>query len=280
MLRHPRPGVDHAGVDVIAEIGFEGVADHPERVAAVMVQQILDVLEEEERRPVMRDYPGDIEEERSPALAAEAVGLVEGVFLTLRRSRRAGMGSPRRSNRVRADAVRGAPRASPWGRRSMLGGEAAVCGLRALAHTFTTLRHPAEKLLEAEHFLGRLVVANGLQFQFELNALLSASRSVTFVLQRALAHVPSFAGWYEQKQAHMSDDPAMRFFVKLRNISQKDGPVSFVGGSLLGGGWTYRFVGGPEALPDELVGRDIGACCAASGEVGKAIVGLRARLSF
>ena len=61
----------------------------------------------------------------------------------------------------------------------------------------------------------------------------------------------------------MSNDPAMRFFVKLRNISQKDGPVSFAGGSLLGGGWTYRFVGGPEALPDELAGRDIGACCAA-----------------
>lgn len=132
-----------------------------------------------------------------------------------------------------------------------------------MAHTFTTLRHPVEKLLEAEHFLARLVVANGLHFQFELNALLSASRSVTFVLQRAMAHVPGFAEWYEEKQARMSDDPAMRFFVKLRNISQKDGPVSFAGGSLLGGGWTYRFVGGPEALPDELAGRDIGACCAA-----------------
>ena len=162
-----------------------------------------------------------------------------------------------------ADGVRGATCASPRVSWSMLGDEAAGLWSTRLAHTFTTLRHPVEKLLEAEHFLARLVSADGLQFPFELNALLSASRSVTFVLQRAMAHVPGFAEWYERKQAHMSEDPAMRFFVKLRNISQKDGPVSFAGGSLLGGGWTYRFVGGPEALPDELAGRDIGACCAA-----------------
>ncbi|MDE0054632.1 MAG: hypothetical protein OXT64_10325 [Gammaproteobacteria bacterium] len=132
-----------------------------------------------------------------------------------------------------------------------------------LAHTFTTLRHPVEKLLEAEYFLACLTCADGLRFQFELNALLSASRSLTFVLQKAMAHVPGFAGWYEKKQVQMANDAAMRFFLLLRNISQKEGPVSFVGGSLPEGGWTYRFVGRPEAVPDELEGRDIGACCAA-----------------
>jgi hypothetical protein len=131
-----------------------------------------------------------------------------------------------------------------------------------MPHTFTTLRHPVEKLLEAEHFRARLIGSDGLQFQFELNAFLSASRSVTFILQKAMSDVPGFAAWYEQQQALMKADAAMRFFLELRNISQKQGPVSFVGGSLPGGGWTYRFVGRPHAVPKDLVGLDIGACCA------------------
>jgi len=132
-----------------------------------------------------------------------------------------------------------------------------------MTHVFSTLRHPVEKLLEAEHFLARLTHANGLEFQFELNAFLSASRSVTFALQKAMSDVPGFSSWYGQQQTAMKADAAMRFFLELRNISQKQGPVSFVGGSLLGGGWTYRFVGGPHTVPEELVGRDIGACCGA-----------------
>ncbi|QOG07363.1 hypothetical protein IGS74_03675 [Aureimonas sp. OT7] len=132
-----------------------------------------------------------------------------------------------------------------------------------MTHSFTTLRHPVEKLLEAEHFLARLTYSNGLEFQFELNAFLSASRSVTFVLQKAMSDVTGFASWYGQQQAVMKADAAMRFFIELRNISQKQGPVSFVGGSLPGGGWTYRFVGRPHSLPEELIGRDIDACCAA-----------------
>lgn len=132
-----------------------------------------------------------------------------------------------------------------------------------MPHTFTTLRHPVEKLLEAEHFLGRLADSDGLEFQFELNAFLSASRAVTFVLQKAMSDVPGFAEWYQRHQEAMRSDPAARFFMELRNISQKQGPVAFVGGSLPGGGWTYRFVGLPKAVPHELAGRDIGACCAA-----------------
>lgn len=132
-----------------------------------------------------------------------------------------------------------------------------------MPHTFTSLRHPVEKLLEAEHFLVGMIAAAGLEFQFELNAFLSACRSVTFVLQKALSEVPSFASWYKLQQASMSADPAMRFFLELRNVSQKEGPVALVGGSLPGGGWTYRLVGRHRALPDELKGRDVGVCCAA-----------------
>ena len=127
---------------------------------------------------------------------------------------------------------------------------------------FTTLRHPVEKLLEAEYFLGRLVDAAGLEFQFELNAFLSASRSVTFVLQETMSKVPGFALWYEGQQTKMSADAGMSFLLRLRNISQKQGPVSVVGASLPGGRWTYRFIGRPYGVPENLVGRDIGACCA------------------
>ena len=132
-----------------------------------------------------------------------------------------------------------------------------------MPHTFTTLRHPVEKLLEAEHFLARLICSNGLKFQFELNAFLSASRSVTLVLQKAMSDVPGFAAWYEEQQVLMRADAAMRFFLELRNVSQKQGPVSFIGGSLPSGAWTYRFVGRPHPVPEELVDRDIGACSAA-----------------
>ncbi|MBF5095148.1 hypothetical protein F1643_12385 [Azospirillum sp. INR13] len=132
-----------------------------------------------------------------------------------------------------------------------------------MPHTFTTLRHPVEKLLEAEHFLARMINSNGLVFQFEINAFLSASRSVSFVLQKSFSDVPGFTFWYAEQQAHMKADPAMRFFLELRNISQKQGPISFVGGSLPDGRWTYRFVGRPHAVPTELKGRDVIACCAA-----------------
>jgi hypothetical protein len=132
-----------------------------------------------------------------------------------------------------------------------------------MPHTFTTLYHPVEKLLEAEHFLARLSKSDGMEFQYELNAFLSASRSVTFVLQKAMSNVLGFAVWYENQRARMKVDASMGFFLELRNVSQKVGPVAIVGGSLLGGGWTYRFVSGEQEVPNDLVGRDICDCCAA-----------------
>jgi hypothetical protein len=132
-----------------------------------------------------------------------------------------------------------------------------------MPHTFTTLYHPVEKLLEAEHFLARLSKSDGMEFQYELNAFLSASRSVTFVLQKAMSNVLGFAAWYENQRARMKSDASMGFFLELRNVSQKVGPVAIVGGSLLGGGWTYRFVSGAQEVPEDLMGHDICACCAA-----------------
>jgi hypothetical protein len=63
---------------------------------------------------------------------------------------------------------------------------------KLMAHTFTTLRHPVEKLLEAEHFLAALSRPSALVFQFELNAFLAASRSVTLFLQKSM-QIPAAA---------------------------------------------------------------------------------------
>jgi hypothetical protein len=130
-----------------------------------------------------------------------------------------------------------------------------------MPHNFTSLRYSLEKLLEAEYFVARQIEADGIEFQFVLNAYLSAIRSVTFFLQSNMAAVQGFEDWYEQQKAQMRADPAMRFFLELRNISQKQGPVSYIGGGI-GHGWTYRFVSQLVIVPDELKGRDVAECCA------------------
>lgn len=132
-----------------------------------------------------------------------------------------------------------------------------------MSHQFTSLRHSVEKLLEAEHFLGRLLSSEGLRFQFELNAFLSASRGVTFVLQKAMSTVPGFASWYGRQQAQMKSDASMAFFVSLRNVSQKEGPIAIVAASGPHGEWSYRFVGSETPVPKGLEGQDVRICCAA-----------------
>jgi len=108
-----------------------------------------------------------------------------------------------------------------------------------------------------------MAVSNGSQFQYNLNAFLSACRSVTFVFQKSMSPIARFDDWYAARQVEMRADPAMRFFLELRNISQHEGPVSLVGGSTLAPpGWTYRFAGNREAVPAELVGRDAARACA------------------
>lgn len=137
-----------------------------------------------------------------------------------------------------------------------------VCKRAGMSHVFTSLRHATEKLLEAEYFLGRCMEVSGPYFQYELNAFLSASRNVTFVMQSSMSKVRGFSDWYAEKQAEMRADAAMRFFIELRNVSQKQGPVSYVGGSTKNGGYTYRFIEDRLRLPPEVLGNDIRVSCA------------------
>ncbi|MBK6705581.1 MAG: hypothetical protein IPG56_18655 [Caulobacteraceae bacterium] len=131
-----------------------------------------------------------------------------------------------------------------------------------MAHVFTSLRHPVEKLLEAEHFLGRLTLSRPrISVRVERVSLgepecvVGALKSHVFS-GRVPSVVRATAGIAEA-------DVAARFFLELRNVSQKAG-ASFVcwWEQQRTVEWTYRFVGRPLGVPDELVGHDIGLCCA------------------
>jgi hypothetical protein len=131
--------------------------------------------------------------------------------------------------------------------------------------SLTSLLLVEERLLEAEHFIKRLRRQNDSnRMGFELNAFLSACRSVTFLLQKEMSDVPGFSSWWEQQREALRADKAAVFFVNLRNFSQKEGRVSVVGSASRRNGrfrWSYRFAGGMEPVPAELLHRDVAECC-------------------
>lgn len=129
----------------------------------------------------------------------------------------------------------------------------------------TSLLLVEERLLEAEYFtdLMRRQPSSD-RFGYVLNAFVSAARSVTFLVQKELSHVPVFVTWWSEQQQLMRQDRAARFFLSLRNYSQKEGRISIAGtrtGAGRRGGWTYRFAGTEDRVPPELLHRDVVECC-------------------
>ena len=123
-----------------------------------------------------------------------------------------------------------------------------------------------ERLLEAEYFATRLRWLSGDHFKYELNAFLSAARSVTFLLQKEMKEVVGFDDWWENNcQKKMKNDSAMVFFKDLRNFSQKEGYISTVGIEKLDGSgrsfWSCRFAGNENSVPVPLLHRDVAECC-------------------
>lgn len=135
-----------------------------------------------------------------------------------------------------------------------------------MRYRFTSLLLVEERLLEADHFARRLYrQPDSIRFGYELNAFLSAARSVTFLLQKEMSKVPGFSSWWEGQQSQLRSDRSARFFVELRNFSQKAGRVSLVGSRIKSPRgcrrWSYRFAGNAERVPPELVNRDVAECC-------------------
>jgi hypothetical protein len=129
----------------------------------------------------------------------------------------------------------------------------------------TSLLLVEERLLESDYFARRLRNQRGSdRFRYELNAFLAAARSVTFLLQKEMAKVPGFSDWWNVQRTVLAGDPAMRFFLNLRNYSQKEGRVSVVGSGTASERkrrWSYRFAGNAERVPSSLLQRDISDCC-------------------
>jgi len=131
----------------------------------------------------------------------------------------------------------------------------------------TSLLRVEERLLEAEYFAKRMAREHGEAVGYNLNAFLSAARSVTFLIQKEFSKIDGFAEWWARENAVLGNDPAARFFLELRNFSQKEGRISLVGLALhdhTGNRrprWSHRFAGTSKAVPAVLLNRDIVDCC-------------------
>ncbi len=129
----------------------------------------------------------------------------------------------------------------------------------------TSLILVEERLREASYFaraLGRQ--RNADIISYHLNAFLSAARSVTFILQKEMSGIQGFESWWGEQQQELSRDSSARFFLKLRNFSQKEGRVSLVGTrepTPRGSRWVFRFAGNSDKVPLNLIHRDIDDCC-------------------
>ncbi len=126
----------------------------------------------------------------------------------------------------------------------------------------TSLLRVEERLMEAEYFGRRLFDSpDSTILGYELNAFLSAARSVTFLLQKEFAAVDGFQAWWTADRSKLGADAAARFFLELRNFSQKQGRVSIVGTSDENRKWRYMFAGTAEPVPAVLLKRDVADCC-------------------
>jgi len=112
----------------------------------------------------------------------------------------------------------------------------------------TSLLLVEERLFEAEYFALLLKDKHSLELQFHLNAFLSAARSVTFLIQKELRHVEGFEEFWTTIRDSLRQDETAKFFLELRNFSQKKGRVSLVGYGGIAKPSNYQF---PKSLGDE-----------------------------
>ena len=78
-----------------------------------------------------------------------------------------------------------------------------------------------DKLLETIYFLTRLreTRSDRAAFKHNLSALLSAARSVTYVMVLEYKHIPGFQKWYAQKQAALRADPVAKLMFDKRRVT-------------------------------------------------------------
>ncbi len=99
-----------------------------------------------------------------------------------------------------------------------------------------------QKVNETEFFLKKMVEAGSNWFEFScyLTAFLSASRSITYALQR-FKFLKGFNSWYEPHQSSLKEDPLAKFFLDIRNDNVHGGPNPVAGASFYHDKSAYRF---------------------------------------
>ena len=100
-----------------------------------------------------------------------------------------------------------------------------------------------DKLNEAQYFLNRMEetqksinasTANSRNaFRYDLNAFITAARSITYAMQKDFKRVSGFEDWYEVKQDEMRNDEVMSFFHEQRNISIHQGSIEPKGHTMI-----------------------------------------------
>ena len=68
--------------------------------------------------------------------------------------------------------------------------------------------------------------------RYYLSAFLSASRSITFALQATMKDIPDFKEWYEQHQNKLRQNDLAKYFLEVRNLSQKVGYYPLTSGRI------------------------------------------------
>ncbi|MDR1181906.1 MAG: hypothetical protein LBL13_08005 [Bacteroidales bacterium] len=68
--------------------------------------------------------------------------------------------------------------------------------------------------------------------RYYLSAFSSAARSITFALQAAMKDIPDFEEWYEQHQNKLKQNDLARYFLEVRNLSQKVGYYPLTSGHM------------------------------------------------
>lgn len=93
------------------------------------------------------------------------------------------------------------------------------------------------KIAETDFFLTKLKGSTHSEdvffgARYYLSAFLSASRSITFALQAAMKDIPDFKEWYEQHQNKLRQNDLAKYFLEVRNLSQKVGYYPLTSGRM------------------------------------------------
>ncbi len=84
-----------------------------------------------------------------------------------------------------------------------------------------------DKLNETKYFLNEMnrVCLNPDHFRYTLTAFLSASRSITQIMQAEFSNEVDFPEWYKQKQEELQKDSALKYLHAQRRLSYHARPI-------------------------------------------------------